>query len=72
MRLELSYRDPRLRFSNVVGAPAEVAGDSSLLDRLWTPHIFLANERRSFVMGTGLKDVLIRVLASGQVFFIAR
>ncbi|XP_046385253.1 pH-sensitive chloride channel 2-like [Ischnura elegans] len=68
--LQLQWYDPRLSFQNIHGP---VVGESALKDRLWIPHLYLSNERDSFVMGGGdLKDVLISIQPDGMVLYSSR
>lgn len=47
-------------------------GENSLRDSLWSPHIFLANERSSSILGTSEKDVLTSVSPDGTVVLSTR
>lgn len=71
--LQLRYVDPRLVFSSVAPNRQEpIMGENSLRDSLWTPHIFLANERASSILGTSEKDVLVSVSPDGTVIISTR
>ena len=51
----------------------EVVGDANLLRQLWTPHVFLSNERHSLLMGSGRDhDVLVRIRRNGHVLVVTR
>ena len=41
-------------------------------ERLWTPHIYMVNERESVVMGADKKDILVTVEPDGTVVFSTR
>lgn len=47
-------------------------GENSLRDSLWTPHIFIANERSSTILGTSEKDVLTSVAPDGTIILSQR
>lgn len=69
----MRYVDPRLVFRQVAPKRREpIMGQSSLRDSIWTPHIFLANERASSVLGTSEKDVLTSVSPDGTVIVSTR
>lgn len=71
--LQLRYVDPRLVFREVSPKRREsIMGESSLRDSLWTPHIFLANERSSSILGTSEKDILTSVSPDGTVILSTR
>ncbi|XP_031634966.1 glycine receptor subunit alpha-4-like [Contarinia nasturtii] len=71
--LQMRYVDPRLVFRKVAPKRGEpIMGQSSLRDSIWTPHIFLANERASSVLGTAEKDVLTSVSPDGTVIVSTR
>lgn len=71
--LQMRYVDPRLVFRKVAPKRSEpIVGESALRDIVWTPHIFLANERASSVLGTAEKDVLTSVSPDGTVIVSTR
>lgn len=47
-------------------------GEQSLRDALWVPHIFLANERTSSILGTAEKDILTSISPDGTVIISTR
>lgn len=50
--LQLRYLDPRLTFRKVAPKRRQpILGEKQLRDTLWMPHIFLANERDSSLLG---------------------
>ncbi|KAG8239965.1 hypothetical protein J437_LFUL019211, partial [Ladona fulva] len=68
--LQLQWQDPRLKFDLLRGP---VVGESFLKERLWVPHLYLSNERDSFVMGgRDSKDVLISIQPDGTVLYSSR
>ncbi|EDW26600.1 GL13104 [Drosophila persimilis] len=66
--LQLRYLDPRLNFRNVSPKRRQpILGEQQLRDSLWMPHIFLANERDSSILGTTEKDILTSISPDGTV-----
>lgn len=50
--LQMRYLDPRLNFRGVSPKRKQpILGEQQLRDSLWMPHIFLANERDSSILG---------------------
>lgn len=50
--LQMRYLDPRLNFRTVSPKRLQpILGEQQLRDSLWMPHIFLANERDSSILG---------------------
>lgn len=73
MRQELGFLDPRLRYAELSPGTWELSGDADLIRLLWTPHVFLANEQRSSLLGAGPEhDSLVRVRPDGYVTFAIR
>lgn len=73
MKQEFGFTDPRLRYAHVSPGTWELTGDDNLSRLLWTPHVFLANERHSLRMGAAPDhDVLVRVSPDGHVLFVTR
>ncbi|KAH8245257.1 hypothetical protein KR032_007596 [Drosophila birchii] len=62
--LQLRYLDPRLNFRGVSPKRKQpILGEQQLRDSLWMPHIFLANERDSSILGK------LSVILSVRIFF---
>lgn len=71
--LQFRHVDPRLVFREVApNRMQSIMGERPLRDLIWTPHIFLANERSSSILGTSEKDVLISVSPDGTVILSQR
>ncbi|XP_055597778.1 pH-sensitive chloride channel 2-like [Uranotaenia lowii] len=71
--LQLRYVDPRLVFGKVAPTKTEpIMGEQSLRDLLWVPHVFLANERSSDILGTAEKDILTSISPDGTVIISTR
>ncbi|KAH8368101.1 hypothetical protein KR084_006949, partial [Drosophila pseudotakahashii] len=66
--LQMRYLDPRLNFRNVSPKRRQpILGEQQLRDSLWMPHIFLANERDSSILGLTEKDILTSISPDGTV-----
>uniref|UniRef100_A0A1A9UU80 pH-sensitive chloride channel 2 n=1 Tax=Glossina austeni TaxID=7395 RepID=A0A1A9UU80_GLOAU len=71
--LQFRFLDPRLIFRKVSPKRSQpILGEANLRDILWMPHIFLANERDSSIMGTNEKDILTSVSLDGTVIISSR
>ncbi|XP_013103137.2 pH-sensitive chloride channel 2 isoform X1 [Stomoxys calcitrans] len=71
--LQLRFLDPRLTFRKVAPKRKQpILGEKQLRDNLWVPHIFLANERDSSIMGTNEKDILTSISPDGTVIISSR
>ncbi|EDX01160.1 pH-sensitive chloride channel 2 [Drosophila yakuba] len=66
--LQMRYLDPRLNFRNVSPKRRQpILGEEHLRNSLWMPHIFLANERDSSILGLTEKDILTSISPDGTV-----
>ncbi|XP_059614224.1 pH-sensitive chloride channel 2 [Phlebotomus argentipes] len=71
--LQMRYVDPRLVFREVAPNRHEsIMGEASLRQSLWVPHVFLANERSSSILGTNEKDILTSISPDGTVIVSTR
>nr|XP_040235435.1 pH-sensitive chloride channel 2 [Anopheles coluzzii]A0A1S4H2E2.1 RecName: Full=pH-sensitive chloride channel 2; AltName: Full=Ligand-gated chloride channel protein hodor; Flags: Precursor [Anopheles gambiae] len=71
--LQFRYVDPRLVFREVApNRTKPIMGEQSLRDLLWVPHVFLANERSSDILGTAEKDILTSISPDGTVIVSTR
>ncbi|KAL5278822.1 hypothetical protein ACFFRR_003444 [Megaselia abdita] len=71
--LQLRFVDPRLVFKEVAPKRKQpILGETTLRDSLWVPHIFLANERDSSILGTAEKDILTSISPDGTVIISTR
>lgn len=71
--LQLRYTDFRLAFG--VYAPKRsqpILGDAQLRERIWVPHILFVNEQDSAILGTGGKDISIRIMPDGMLTISTR
>uniref|UniRef100_A0A336LQY4 pH-sensitive chloride channel 2 n=1 Tax=Culicoides sonorensis TaxID=179676 RepID=A0A336LQY4_CULSO len=70
--LQLRYVDARLAFRKVAPSKGPIMGEQSLSSKLWIPHLFLANEKSSSLLGTADKDVLTSISPDGTVIISRR
>ncbi|XP_023293052.2 pH-sensitive chloride channel 2-like [Lucilia cuprina] len=71
--IQMRFKDPRLAFSKYAPSRTQsILGESSLRGLIWVPHIFLANEHDSSVLGTNEKDILTAISPDGTVIISAR
>ncbi|EDW67732.2 pH-sensitive chloride channel 2 isoform X2 [Drosophila virilis] len=71
--LQMRYNDSRLAFANYApNREQPIVGDGRLRNMLWVPHVFLANEQSSNVLGTNEKDQLTTIYPDGTVLLSTR
>ncbi|XP_011503743.1 PREDICTED: glycine receptor subunit alpha-2-like [Ceratosolen solmsi marchali] len=72
MMLQFRYLDNRLRFEDIAPHQNQIFGGQSAHDLIWTPSVYVANERSSVIMGNTVKDLLISIDPSGMVILNTR
>ena len=72
MMLQFRYLDKRLRFNDIAPHKNQIFGGQTAHDLIWTPSVYVANERSSAIMGNGVKDLLISIDPSGMVILNTR
>lgn len=72
MMLQFRYLDKRLRFADISPNLTLIIGGKSTHDIIWTPTVYVANERSSVIMGNGVKDLLISIDPNGTVILNTR
>ncbi|XP_046428717.1 pH-sensitive chloride channel 2 isoform X1 [Neodiprion pinetum] len=72
MMLQFRYLDKRLRFAEIAPHLPQIIGGKSAHDLIWTPSVYVANERSSVIMGNGVKDLLISIDPNGTVLLTSR
>ncbi|KAG8042167.1 hypothetical protein G9C98_000158 [Cotesia typhae] len=72
MMLQFRYRDSRLRYSEIAPKYTQIFGGQSEHNLIWTPTVFVSNERTSVIMGNGVKDLLISIDPTGMVILNTR
>ncbi|KDR22567.1 Gamma-aminobutyric acid receptor subunit beta-4, partial [Zootermopsis nevadensis] len=70
--LQFEYQDPRLAYHSVAPNTYKITGGEDLKDMVWTPHIYLANDQKSTVMGSLKKDIMVSVYPDGTITFAQR
>lgn len=72
MMLQFRYLDTRLKFSEIAPYLSQINGGQLAHDLIWTPTVYVSNERSSAIMGNGVKDLLISIDPSGMVILNTR
>ncbi|XP_015428712.1 PREDICTED: glycine receptor subunit alpha-2-like [Dufourea novaeangliae] len=72
MMLQFRYSDSRLKFSNIAPYLNQIYGGQSAHDLIWTPSVYVSNERSSAIMGNSVKDLLVSVDPTGMVILNTR
>lgn len=71
--MQIRYKDPRLAFEKDIPTRNQpVLGEDELRNLIWVPHIILANEQDSGILGTDEKDVLTSIAPDGTVIISTR
>lgn len=71
--ITVRYQDTRLAFDKSSPKRKQpIMGESLLRDVIWVPHIFIANEKDSSILGTTEKDVLTSISPEGTVIVATR
>ncbi|XP_011874287.1 PREDICTED: glycine receptor subunit alpha-3-like isoform X5 [Vollenhovia emeryi] len=72
LMLQFRYLDKRLKFANIAPYLTQIYGGQNAHELIWTPTVYVANERTSAVMGNGVKDLLISISSHGMVMLNTR
>ncbi|XP_072748002.1 pH-sensitive chloride channel 2 isoform X1 [Anoplolepis gracilipes] len=72
LMLQFRYLDKRLKFSDIAPYMTQIYGGQNAHALIWTPTVYVANERTSAVMGNGVKDLLISISPHGMVILNTR
>ncbi|XP_036144246.1 pH-sensitive chloride channel 2 isoform X1 [Monomorium pharaonis] len=67
LMLQFRYLDKRLKFADIAPYLTQIYGGQNAHELIWTPTVYIANERTSVVMGSGVKDLLISINSYGMV-----
>lgn len=71
--LTVRYNDTRLAFDKSSPKRTQpILGEDILRNAIWVPHIFLANEKDSSILGTPKKDVLTSISPNGTIIIATR
>lgn len=71
MLLQSRYYDSRLTWNPDEIQLREIAGTKELSRKVWTPHLYLFNERESEIMGDK-RDILVNIHHDGTVIYSKR
>lgn len=72
MMLQFRYLDTRLEFLEIAPHLNQIYGGKSAHDLIWTPTVYVTNERSSAIMGNSVKDLLISIDPSGMIVLNTR
>lgn len=72
LMLQFRYLDKRLKFADIAPYMNQIYGGQNAHVLIWTPTVYVANERSSAVMGRGVKDLLISISPYGMVILNTR
>ncbi|XP_058804984.1 pH-sensitive chloride channel 2-like isoform X2 [Phymastichus coffea] len=72
MMLQFRYLDNRLKFEDIAPHQSQIYGSQAAYDLIWTPSVYVANERSSALMGNSVKDLLISIDPTGMVILNTR
>ncbi|XP_011635496.1 glycine receptor subunit alpha-2-like isoform X2 [Pogonomyrmex barbatus] len=72
LMLQFRYLDKRLKFTDIAPYMTQIYGGQNAHELIWTPTVYVANERTSAVMGNGVKDLLISISSYGMVMLNTR
>ncbi|EGI70447.1 Glycine receptor subunit alpha-3 [Acromyrmex echinatior] len=72
LMMQFRYLDKRLKFTDIAPYLTQIYGGQNAHELIWTPTVYVANERTSAVMGNGVKDLLISISSYGMVILNTR
>ncbi|XP_018350932.1 PREDICTED: glycine receptor subunit alpha-3-like [Trachymyrmex septentrionalis] len=72
LMMQFRYLDKRLKFTDIAPYLTQIYGGQNAHKLIWTPTVYVANERTSAVMGNGVKDLLISISSHGMVILNTR
>lgn len=72
MLVQYRYMDERLAYEDISPTRGTMVGEELFTDKIWIPHIVIANEKSTAIMGTGGNDVLASLSPQGQVIYSYR
>ena len=65
----MNVQDARLKFLNFTGGITEIKGEDWITGHIWTPNLFIENERDSSPKGTTRDSSFVRISPWGEVEF---
>lgn len=72
LMLQFRYLDKRLKFADIAPYMNQIYGGQNAHELIWTPTVYVANDRKSAVMGNTVKDLLISISPYGMVILNTR
>ncbi|EZA55080.1 Transducin beta-like protein [Ooceraea biroi] len=72
LMLQFRYLDKRLKFADIAPYMTQIYAGQSAHGLIWTPTVYVANQRTSAVMGNNVKDLLISISPHGMVILNTR
>jgi len=71
--LQFRWRDVRLAFENLVPTESsEVVCQKGILERIWIPNVYIANEKHTLTVADMTEDLMVTVLPDGTVMLSVR
>ncbi|XP_065204871.1 pH-sensitive chloride channel 2-like [Planococcus citri] len=70
--IQLRWKDERLSYSDKDLNIEKISGEKDFLHHIWSPYIYLANERAALIRGKQNKDVTVNILPDGTVLYDSR
>lgn len=71
--LQFRWRDVRLAFENLVPTESsEVVCQKGVLERIWIPNVYIANEKHTLTVADMTEDLMVTVLPDGTVMLSVR
>ncbi|XP_018899755.2 pH-sensitive chloride channel 2 isoform X3 [Bemisia tabaci] len=72
MLLQLKWKDRRLSYKMIDPALKEIHTSHRVVPKIWTPYVYLTNEKNSLILRSSHKDVLVSFLPDGEVLYTTR
>ncbi|XP_016660156.1 glycine receptor subunit alpha-3-like isoform X3 [Acyrthosiphon pisum] len=71
--LQFRWKDVRLAFDNLAPMDSsEVVCQKGILERIWLPNVYIANEKHSLTVADMTEDLMVTVLPDGTVMLSVR
>lgn len=71
--LQFRWKDVRLAFDNLAPMDSsEVVCQKGILERIWLPKVYIANEKHSLTVADMTEDLMVTVLPDGTVMLSVR
>lgn len=70
--VQLRWKDPRLEYATKISKINVITGETTFLNQIWIPQIYLAAARESLFQGGQNKDNAVHILPDGTVLCTSR